>query len=280
MTANSSPNLSSVRNTTLKHNMTKPLLVLASASAMTFCSSSAAFAKCSFNSWKSYQGTELLRHTTEDAYLFVTDHMRIDADGAPNAYGPNDIGLDDVRNAGYPNKSWWRSVLVPDPEDNQKAYVKKSGDFAGYYVSRTALSDSNLKALQPGKYVDATAVPYMVFPGSFAKLNGTGRLGDIGVAIHLDTGLMSPFVVADIGPSKAKLGEVSIALAEKLGGKDVNPRNGAGQPSGSIAYVVFRYSSDESAARRWPISAKDLKQRGQDFLKTVGGKTSITSCKN
>ena len=30
-------------------------------------------------------------------------------------------------------------------------------------------------------------------------------------------------VVADIGPSNAKLGEMSIALAEKLGGKNVNP---------------------------------------------------------
>lgn len=237
-----------------------------------------ALENCDFSTWITYQGTNLLRHATVDAYLFSTDHMRIDADGAPNAYGPNDIGLDDVRNAGYPSKSWWPNVLVKDPENGQLAFVKESGPFAGYYISKTALSDPSLNDFQAGKYVDATTVPYMVFPSSFAKLSGTGRLGDIGVAIHQDTGVMSAFVVADIGPSKAKLGEVSIALAERLGGKDVNPRNGSGQPNGSIIYLIFRFSSADFGARRWPLSASDIEQRAQSLLETVGGKTSILNC--
>jgi len=36
--------------------------------------------------------------------------MSIDADGAPNAYHPDNIGLDDLKNAGYPNTSWWKNI--------------------------------------------------------------------------------------------------------------------------------------------------------------------------
>jgi hypothetical protein len=37
--------------------------------------------------------------------FFYQSKMSIDADGAPNAYHPDNIGLDDLKNAGYPNTS-------------------------------------------------------------------------------------------------------------------------------------------------------------------------------
>ena len=79
------------------------IIVLLALPAMT---TSAASQECEFSFWRDYEGTALMRHGTADAYLFVTDHMRVDADGAPNAYHPDDLGLDFLANAGYPDESW------------------------------------------------------------------------------------------------------------------------------------------------------------------------------
>lgn len=233
---------------------------------------------CEFKPWRTYKSAELFRHTSADVYFFVTDHMRIDADGAPNAYGPGNIGLDLNANAGYPSKSWWPNVLVPDPSDPNRALVQKSGAFKGYFVSQTALADRSLPQTDPRAYVDATEFPYLVFPGKFAKQSGTGRLGDFGYAIHLENGRTSPFIVADIGPSNAKLGEVSIALAEALGGENVNPRNGAGQPKGKVAYVVFRFSSDPMKSKRWRLADGEIEMNAEQLLSDIGGLDPVKSC--
>lgn len=62
----------------------------------------------------------------------------------------------------------------------------------------------------------------ILLPGCFYKRKGTGRLGDPGFAFNLSTGDASLFVVADIGPQNAKLGEISIALAEGIGGEELS----------------------------------------------------------
>jgi hypothetical protein len=67
--------------------------------------------ECSFAPWSDYKGDRILSHPTQSAYIFATSHKAVDADGAPNAYHPNDKGLDYLANAGYPNTSWWKSVL-------------------------------------------------------------------------------------------------------------------------------------------------------------------------
>ena len=57
--------------------------------------------------------------------VFYKSGMTIDADGAPNAYHPDNIGLDDLKNAGYPNTSWWKNILVPDPQNPNRAYEQR-----------------------------------------------------------------------------------------------------------------------------------------------------------
>lgn len=235
---------------------------------------------CDFEAWQDYKGTALLRHRSADAYLFVTEHMAIDADGAPNAYHPDNSGLDFNANAGFPNQSWWPSVLVPDPADPGRPFVQPAGPFAGFFVSKTALADSSLAATDPARYVDATQVPYLVFPGAFAKLSGTGRLGDFGIALHPQSGKQTAFIVADIGPSQAELGEVSMALAEALGGSDVNPRSGGGRPPGEVAYVVFRFSSAAAAKDRWRLPAGEIERRGAELLESIGGVAALRACLN
>jgi hypothetical protein len=143
------------------------------------------------------------------AYTYVTSDVEIDADGAPNAYHPNDTGLDALANAGFPHGGW-PSVLVTDPENNGRPFVQRTGPFAGFFVSKTSLEDPNAPTTEPRRYVDATAFPYIVFPGAFEQLEGTGVLGDIVLAKHIQRGLTSSALVADIGPTNAPLGEISI----------------------------------------------------------------------
>lgn len=258
--------------TGLKMEIRIVLLVSLWMPLLTFAESS-----CHFSVWKDYHHTKLLLNESTSAYLFVTNHMAVDADGAPNAYHPEDNGLDFLANAGYPDKQWWRDVLVVDPNDPSRAYIQSSGEFAGYFVSKTALQDPSKSITDSARYVDARHIPYLVFPGSFYKMKGTGRLGDLGFAINLTSGEKSPFVVADIGPASAPLGEVSIALAEGLGGHDVNPKNSAGAPLGTTLYVVFPNSSRQYP---WPQSIDAIAQHANSLLDTIGGEDSVLMCKD
>ena len=242
---------------------------------------------CEFPQWEHYKGTNLYRNSDGTAYAFKSSYVRVDADGAPNAYHPDDVGLHCTRgvgfkgldcpaNAGYPNKDWWPSVLVPNPQDSSEAFVQPSGPFKGYFVSQTSLRDSNiLDRTNPSRYVDATNIPYIVFPGKFYKRSGTGLMGDLGYAINLRTGDKSAFVAADVGPPNAHLGEMSIYLGELLGGTSPNPRTGAGAPEGEILYVVFPYSSRQHG---WPLSNAKIEQLAEAMLFKAGGFEVVRGC--
>lgn len=257
------------------------------------CSAAEAQVACPYSSWTSYRGTTLLRHPSATAYLYATSEVAIDADGAPNAYHPDDAdlncatgagfkGLDCPANAGYRPPSagnpgtGWKGILVADPADPQQPFVQPADSrFAGFFVSQTTLQDAGKPETDPARYVDSTAVPYIVFPGAFNRMTGTGLMGDLGYAVNLDSGLHTPFVVADIGPRDAALGEMSIALAEALGGHSPNPRTGAGAPHGKILYVLFPRSV---RAHPWPQSAGRLAERVDALLNQVGGADAAKTC--
>jgi hypothetical protein len=237
-------------------------------------------ASCPFSPWFEYRGATILRHDTTGVYAFVTDHIRIDADGAPNAYHPSDIGLDYLANAGYhpdpdKRKSWWSDVLVEDPAGGG-AFVQPSGALKGYFISKTALFDGSASQFDPLRYVDATRYPYLVFPSEFNKLQDTGSLGDVGYAVNLDDPkFASPFIVADIGPAGARLGEVSVKLAEALGGNSPDPRTGSGSPKGRMLYVVFPVSRSAPA---WPRDVRSISSQVRDLLKKIGGGSELRRC--
>jgi hypothetical protein len=235
-----------------------------------------------------YQGVQLLSEKLKGPYIFVTDEVKVDADGAPNAYHQDDVGLhctkgvgfkglDCPANGGYPSQNWWRSAIVPDPQNNNTGYLQPSGTFKGYFVSQTSLRDNSKSNLDPKKYVDSTSVPYLVFPGKFSTKVGTGSIGDYGFAINVESGYSSPFIVAEVGPSNAKLGEMSISLGVALGGVNPNPRTGAGTPKGNVAYIIFPYSK---ATPAWPISHDDLKAKVDALLDSIGGVEVLKSCAN
>src|SRR5829696_5263121 len=85
----------------------------------------------------------------------------------------------------------------------------------GFFISKTSLMDPNLPETDPRKYVDAATVPYVVFPGAFHAIVGTGTWGDVVMARALGAAdKHSAAIVADGGPTKAPLGEISLKLAE------------------------------------------------------------------
>lgn len=241
-----------------------------------------------FGEWMTFKGTKVFRDEAADAYTYVTDHAAVDADGAPNAYHPDDvgkncqhdphIGLDCPANAGYgvDRKSWWNQVLVPDPADPSKAYVQPSGEFAGFLVAMTWLADPALGREDINKYVDSRTVPYIVMPGSeFPAMPGTGSRGDVGYARHLGNGKSTSFIIADKGGgSDAKLGEGSIALFERLGGGNIDPRNARGVARGDVRYVVFR-NSRHRVPKPWPRTQADIDAQVAGLLAGVGGLDAI-----
>jgi hypothetical protein len=229
---------------------------------------------CEAEAWLDYLSVQLRRFPNSKAYFYVNERMAIDADGAPNAYHPDDQGIDALANAGYPNGGW-RSVLVVDPDDASQPYIQESGQFAGYFLSKTTLQDKTRPLTDPARYVDSRLVPYLVFPGAFHAIDGTGTFGDLGLAQNLSTGEQTPFIVADAGPQDAKLGEVSIRTAEGLGGRNVNPRNGAGMPRGRFLYVIFPRSKAEPA---WPVSPEQLATQTGELLDALGGWDRVLAC--
>jgi Fungal chitosanase of glycosyl hydrolase group 75 len=250
--------------------------------------------ECAFEEWTQYRGINIRRLPDRSAYLYVTARQSVDADGAPNAYHPDDVnggacpdsgtGLECPANAGYRsnhgvgNSSWWRSVLVPDPANPDVAYRQPDGEWAGYFVSQTALQRlAEAGPLSPRSYVDASTVPFVVMPGDFYAMPGTGRMGDIGYALNLANGRYTPFVFADVGPDDARLGEASIAFWQALGGNNPNPRNGAGVPGGSVAYLVFPRSSTQ-VDLDWPIDPDRLRAAVAERLGPLGGEAAVRAC--
>jgi hypothetical protein len=200
--------------------------------------------------------------------------MAIDADGAPNAYHPEDTGIDALANAGFPNGAW-KSILVVDPRDATRPFVQVAGSFAGFFVSKTTLQDPTRAETDPTRYVNSNAVPYLVFPGAFHELKGTGSFGDVAMVRNLRNDRVSAAIVADGGPKHAPLGEVSIRLAENLGGENVNPRNGAGMPRGPFLYVLFPKSH---ATPKWPLTTGQIDQRATSLLAGIGEWDRVLAC--
>jgi hypothetical protein len=229
---------------------------------------------CDAIDWMPYQGTTLRRIPGSEAYFYVTDLMEIDADGAPNAYHPDDIGIDALANAGFPDGGW-KSVLVSDPANQSKPFTQTMGPFAGFFMSMTTLQDGTREKTDQARYVDAGQVPYIVFPGQVYATTGTGDMGDLAMVRNLKNSKTTAAIVADLGPSHAPLGEVSIRLAENLGGVKVNPRNGSGIPKGPFLYVLFPKSR---GVPLWPVAPHALEERAAAALAEVGGWERVLGC--
>ncbi len=202
--------------------------------------------------------------TSGSAAFFYESGMYIDADGAPNAYNPQNTGLDDLANAGEPGH--W-SALAHD--DSGEPYLQgPRSSYPGYYVSTTALSDRAKRSDDPAKYVDATSVSYIVLPRGFSRQMGA-RLGDFAMVLNLRNGKYSAAIFADIGPSDY-IGEGSMALAENLSVRS-SPRRGG--TSHGIVYLVFPGSGNGQ-----PRTVEEITEQSTKLFDDWGGPSQLTAC--
>ena len=163
------------------------------------------------------------------AVLFRTG-LSVDADGAPNAYAPNNRGLDFTANA--KTGGHFSSIVL---DGDGRPVWQRSGRYKGFYVSTTSLRSASGSASAPGTYVNAAKIPYIVLPPDFSQRFGV-TLGDLAVVTNRKNGRFAFAIFADVGP-RGKIGEGSIALARALG-LDPNPRVG-GTAAPTISYLVF-----------------------------------------
>ena len=127
------------------------------------------------------QETRVLRKVDSAPVVYFSG-MAIDADGAPNAYHPDDHdGLDDLKHAGDGAK-WWALVL----DKRRNPVVQQSGEFAGYYVSMTWLEreDGRFPPTDPKHWIDARVVPYIAVPRTVLNAGGIGK-GDLAYVVNL-----------------------------------------------------------------------------------------------
>jgi glycosyl hydrolase group 75 (putative chitosanase) len=193
--------------------------------------------------------------------FFFVSGMTIDADGAPNAYNPDNTGLDDLDNAGAPGR--WDGI-VADRSGN--ALFQQKGDpFPGYYISCTSLSDQTKRFTDPAGYVNASKIPYVVLPNALAERGGV-KLGDFAVVTNLRNGKSSFAIYADIGT----IGEGSVALADALGIWSDARRGGT---SDDILYLFFPGSGNQK-----PRTIDEIQSEGAKLLYRWGGTSELSSC--
>jgi Fungal chitosanase of glycosyl hydrolase group 75 len=205
----------------------------------------------------------ILRLPDNDAFFF-TSGMTIDADGAPNAYHPDNTGLDDLSNAGAPGN--WEGLAK---DDNGDPFVQGPYDpFPGYFVSATALADRTRPVSDPLRYVDASKIPYIVLPGGMARALGA-RPGDFAFVLNQRNSKGSFAIFGDVGPFD-RIGEGSVALAENLGIRS-DARNGGTR--GRIQYLVFPGSGN-----RQPRTVEEISAEGERLLQRWGGSARLAAC--
>jgi len=203
-------------------------------------------------------------HVPGDTAFFYEAGMTIDADGAPNAYHPDNIGLDDLSNAGSPG-NWYGLAKDADGEP----FVQGPDDpFPGYFVSATALADRTKAVNDPTRYVDASKIPFIVLPGAMARQIGA-RPGDFAVVFNQRNGKSSYAIFGDVGPSD-RIGEGSMALAENLGIRP-DARNGGARRG--ILFLVFPGSGN---GRPRPI--EEINAESEKLLQTWGGTSQLSAC--
>lgn len=208
--------------------------------------------------------------------FFFNTSMTIDADGAPNAYHPdNRHGLDFLGNAGHPG-DWW-ALATDNGRVSGRPLVQRDGDpFPGYYISQTSLRDKTKPDRDTTKYVDARSVPYIALPPALLSetgAHGLARMGDLAMVINAKVGTSSFAIVADQGPPHG-LGEGSIALGNALR-IPTNLRARRAGTSGDVIYVVFPNTAAEPL---WPRPLDNIKAAAERAFSDWGGMTLIRQC--
>jgi len=180
--------------------------------------------------------------------------MTIDVDGSPQAYNPQDTGLDALCSAGCAGH------LSPDVIVfvKGKPYIQKSADpFPGYYLASTALTDGRFHDTDFRRYVNAEKIPYISVPPNMLKYV---RKGDIVFVHNKKTNKNAFAIVADVG-NNLHIGEGSVALADSLGVKILYKKtkhqiSGCDAINGTVAYIIFKNTGTGK-----PLTVEEIAER-------------------
>ncbi len=182
--------------------------------------------------------------------------LHVDADGAANAYGPNNTGLDYTDNAGGPG-NWYGVVTdkagTSDWNKGNPLIQGADDPYPGLYFGQTPLQDTTKNHDDTARYVDARFVPYVV--KNTADTSSGVRYGDFATIVNVKTGQKVHAIVADHNGSSS--GEASI-YAAILFGVNSNPRNG-GDSNRDYCFLLYKNSRKSPA---WPVHNVTILQEG------------------
>lgn len=216
-------------------------------------------------------GVPMRQLNGESTFYYLSD-LDVDADGSPNAYAPNNTGIDYLGNAGSPG-NWWGIAT----DSSGTPYVQgqyPAGSYApypGFYVSTTSLEDSSYASYDVRRYANAVNVTFFVLPSG--KSCGA-RLGDLAYIYWTKDGRSAFAMYADVGPSSS-IGEGSVALHESLGN---NPYSSSGRVvngiDGNTVYTLVFPGSGTGKL----LSQQDVNKLGSNAFEAWGGSSRFQSC--
>eukprot|EP00009_Paramoeba_aestuarina_P007915 CAMPEP_0201522540 /NCGR_PEP_ID=MMETSP0161_2-20130828/17955_1 /ASSEMBLY_ACC=CAM_ASM_000251 /TAXON_ID=180227 /ORGANISM="Neoparamoeba aestuarina, Strain SoJaBio B1-5/56/2" /LENGTH=245 /DNA_ID=CAMNT_0047921413 /DNA_START=63 /DNA_END=797 /DNA_ORIENTATION=- len=195
----------------------------------------------------------------DDNSFYWTSGLQVDADGSPNAYSPNNTGIDYLANAGYPG-NWWG--ISTDSDGNpyiQGQYPKDSyAPFPGFYVSTTSLEDPHYEEYDCRRFANAVNLTFFVLPWTSSVRNTGVELGDLAYIYRSHGGKdYSVYAIfADTGPTD-QIGEASVATHVGL---DNDPYNSYGRVTNGIdngvITLVFPGSGNGQLLTQHEINSK------------------------
>lgn len=203
--------------------------------------------------------------------------------GTYEGYENCDLFLQDVEAAqqnGWhgSTKILWHGIVTKDATRHEPV-VQTSGEYAGYFVSSTALQNKAFKEGDQRRYLDARMVPYLALPrGSAFLAEGQAELGDLAFVIDPATELYTFAVVGDVGPRR-KLGEASIALAAAIKGHSIDPRTLTGKRLRKLVVpqevVTVLFPGVKVAA---PYDAAEIAETAAATIQGFGGLDRLKQC--
>lgn len=240
-----------------------------------------------------------------DGALIWRSGATVNVDGSPNAYSPDNTGIDFICNAGAPivdgkvayaedsessrrcnemyrqartegfrgptTFQWWGIVT----RDGVPVTQGPADPAPGKYVSTTRLQDERLPATAPARYVDSETVAFVTVPRDMYRDVVPLKLGDLSIVVDPSTDAVVAAIVADTGP-KGHVGEFSVALLRALGHEPVS-RGGRANISlrRPVVQVIFGGSR---LSPPWPQSNAAIGEAARARFDDWGGRTRLDAC--
>lgn len=215
--------------------------------------------------------------TNDDQVLLFRGGLNVKADGAPNAYHPDEArGIAKLAQAGHPG-NWWGLVTDTGKRSGKPIVQGHDDPSPGYFVSPTSLFHSDSAEGDPRRYVDALKTPYIALPANSVRTQTFWRArgmmyGDFAMVYDAERDRMRGAIFADAGTDDS-IGEGSLLLADQFG-LEATPHSG-NRHIDRFVYVLFPRSGNGR-----PRTLGEIKQYTDELIQEWGGKKRLNTCAN